>query len=553
MLELTAKQALRNRSLVSRWPGRDQANRLEPECWPVINPAFKLDRSMPVFTIGSCFARNIEFYLSNLGFEVPVRSHFERYREDFGEAGTELLNKYSPPSIWQELSWTKRILDRDSKVTDEDIEHFLLPLPNGNVVDLQRRAIRNEGVTRVEALRQRQNLFGLFQHAFTCPVVIITLGLVETWYDTQTKQYVEFSSHLMEHGNRFVFRRLDYPECYENIRSAIELLDSCGSRKILLTTSPIPLGRTFTDDDVIVANTYSKSVLRAVAGRIAADFPSTDYFPSFESVMLTKDPNVWENDLRHVAPSFVGRVMARVVSAYVGDAVDRTAEAALEIEVLISGGKLDEASALYLTFENELAVRQEPKILLAKAKVLHHLGRSEESLESIAGFREWSKGRGIFAPPELMLLFDCYVLLGALGVSEGASVAMGMLVNELSGSPGRVRMVASLISKDPWRKRGLAEFLKRVEATFTHDDEIQAMVGRIRAASGSSKRTNDASAVVPEDVNAVELARAMWIELDNVNAATRGEWVTKRTIYISKAERIIGRLLRLKEKRKTAS
>ena len=85
--------------------------------------------------------------------------------------------------------------------------------------------------------------------------------------------------------------------------------------KILITTSPVPLSRTFTTDDVIIANS-SKSVLRAVAGEIAAANVAMDYFPSYESVSGTKNWQIRGEDLLHVSDAFVGKVVSRLTDIY---------------------------------------------------------------------------------------------------------------------------------------------------------------------------------------------------------------------------------------------
>jgi hypothetical protein len=43
-------------------------------------------------------------------------------------------------------------------------------------------------------------------------------------------------------------------------------------RKVIITVSPVALSRTFSDSDVITANTESKSILRAVAGALSRAF-----------------------------------------------------------------------------------------------------------------------------------------------------------------------------------------------------------------------------------------------------------------------------------------
>ena len=66
--------------------------------------------------------------------------------------------------------------------------------------------------------------------------------------------------------------------------------------------------RTFTDHDVITANMYSKSVLRTVAGGVAAANRNVDYFPSYESVMLTPLFYLPYLVLPYLAGAFAGAV-----------------------------------------------------------------------------------------------------------------------------------------------------------------------------------------------------------------------------------------------------
>jgi hypothetical protein len=82
------------------WPTRDMG-RLEPVYEPALAPRFRLKPGSRIFTIGSCFARNIEEHLAPLGFDIPMLS--------FGVPEAEwpirpfarragILNKYTPPS-----------------------------------------------------------------------------------------------------------------------------------------------------------------------------------------------------------------------------------------------------------------------------------------------------------------------------------------------------------------------------------------------------------------------------------------------------------------------
>src|ERR1700744_6618480 len=58
------------------WPAREPAdtNRIDPYCTPEFSPSFALEPGEKVFTIGSCFARNIESALAKHGFDVAALS-----------------------------------------------------------------------------------------------------------------------------------------------------------------------------------------------------------------------------------------------------------------------------------------------------------------------------------------------------------------------------------------------------------------------------------------------------------------------------------------------
>jgi hypothetical protein len=52
--------------------------------------------------------------------------------------------------------------------------------------------------------------------------------------------------------------------------------------------------------DIVVANTWAKSLLRAVAQEWALAHNNLDYFPSYEIVQNSDRAAAWERNLRHV-------------------------------------------------------------------------------------------------------------------------------------------------------------------------------------------------------------------------------------------------------------
>ena len=79
------------------WPERNETNRLEPVCQPLYTPSFKIKQDDKIFTLGSCFARNIENHMVGHGLDViPTRIN-PHIPKKF--ALDQLRNLYSPVSI----------------------------------------------------------------------------------------------------------------------------------------------------------------------------------------------------------------------------------------------------------------------------------------------------------------------------------------------------------------------------------------------------------------------------------------------------------------------
>lgn len=329
---------------IHKWPSRNDAtNRLEPICAPAITPRFRFSNVTRVFTIGSCFARNIEEYLGRIGMIVPTLD-FAAPPSEFpvAERPTGLLNKYTPHAILNELCFA---FDADYALQLDD--HFV-EMGDETVLDLHLPS--RAGVSLERARARRVEIRELFQQIAECNVVVITLGLVEAWYDVEKKTFIAQrppSAIYNRFRDRFIPHRLNFDESRSVVRECVERILGLGSEKrILMTTSPVPLARTFRQEDVIVANMYSKSVLRCVAEEIKEEFAAVDYFPSYETVMLSDRARTWVDDQRHVRDEVVGQIVQRVCDAYFSseeqDGLRRGYAAARQA---LSAGRHDEAAA----------------------------------------------------------------------------------------------------------------------------------------------------------------------------------------------------------------
>jgi len=264
---------------------------------------FKISRAEKVYTIGSCFAREIERALVFEGFNVPtsrVSIDPSYYRSPTRYLNT-VLNKYNPYSMAYEIL---RGLNRLTL-----IDRGLIPVgdkwydPSASHTDPLPRA-------SVEILRDI--LDRVTEEVKTSSVFILTLGYTEAWFDTRTN--VAFNgictAMLRTIQNYLGFRNLRHSECKVVLRDAFqEIKSQIPSAKIIVTVSPIPLTNTFTELDIVSANTYSKSTLRSVAQELFEDLDYVDYFPSFEMVTASPRYETWFPDQVHVEEETVRRVV----------------------------------------------------------------------------------------------------------------------------------------------------------------------------------------------------------------------------------------------------
>lgn len=130
----------------------------------------------------------------------------------------------------------------------------------------------------------------------------MTLGLVEVWFDTKTGTYLNpmpLTSLLKQNPDRFQLHTLTFDETYKFPDGALQLLKKHGRRdlQVILTVSPVPMGATHRPMDVLVANTYSKSVLRTAAEMAVTGSDFITYFPSCESLILSDRRRAWQDDL----------------------------------------------------------------------------------------------------------------------------------------------------------------------------------------------------------------------------------------------------------------
>lgn len=274
---------------------------------PNLLPRFSLKPGETVFTIGSCFAREIECRLQD--FNLPTMS-IALGPELVPGAPNSIINEYNPACMAQRIEWA--ISGRDTSAMAN-----LTNRVDGGSVDLL--LSKGHPVSEPQIADIRRMVDGVYRSLPVADCVILTLGMTEVWYDNENQIYLNRMPHLRTIQNepeRFSFVNLTPQSCYEHMASGIHGLLARGVSKILITVSPVPLGVTFEKRDCFVSNGYSKSTLRAGAEMLYRDFSQVDYFPSYE-MALSGGLLAYEPDHIHVRPAIVEQIMKHLLRNYV--------------------------------------------------------------------------------------------------------------------------------------------------------------------------------------------------------------------------------------------
>lgn len=393
----TAKAALRRKNPVGSWTAVGE--RLLPTPRPHLRPSFTLPAQPSVYTVGSCFARNVEEYLDLIGAEVPTLGFSVPKSEWNGLRTNGILNKYTPAAIYEDFFWASQIVKRGDGFQAADADKFLFELASGDVIDLQLAGYKP--VSRERAVARRKELFELIRKAFEVDCVTITLGLTEAWKKGDMfVQQPPASRDLLRVADQFEFCCLDSDTCRSLVQSSIDILKTHNPEvRVIVTVSPVPLERTFTEQDVILANMTSKSILRTVAAQVTAANDNVDYFPSYEIVTQQDRALAFEEDLRHVRSGIVGDIVSLLLENYMPDLssqgqlfqaaaseLGKKSPDASVFEMLLSS-KIDLAKLSYSQLTTYLRVcwrlRHKPKARAAGALLMQSPIRRHSTLRAV--------------------------------------------------------------------------------------------------------------------------------------------------------------------------
>ncbi|WP_338058000.1 GSCFA domain-containing protein [Streptomyces dangxiongensis] len=284
-------------------------------------PTSSLGQDEPVLTAGSCFARHIGPALLGRGMNwrdtepaPPGLTQAERRSRQYGVFSFRTGNIYTAATLRQWLSWAQG----ESAPPDE------VWCADGGFFDPFRPSVEPEGYDSAEAMlaARRTTLDAISGALAAAGCLIFTLGLTEAWENRSTGAVYPVCPGTVRgtfDPAHHVFRNFTFSEVYRDLSAALALARAANpALRVVLTVSPVPLTATATGGHALTATTYSKSVLRAVAGQLAQEHDHIDYFPAYE--IITGFPfkaAFFEPNLRTVTPDGIAFAMRHFFGAVV--------------------------------------------------------------------------------------------------------------------------------------------------------------------------------------------------------------------------------------------
>lgn len=283
---------------------------------------FDISPQTTIATAGSCFAQHVATSLKKNGFAFrdfePAPSLFppaQAKNYNYGVYSARYCNIYSARQLLQTFD---RAFGRFTPVEQAWRK-------GEGVVDPFRPLLEPEPFSSVAELeRSRQSHFSAIRDLFTkTDVFVFTLGLTEAWIAKNDGAVFPLCPGTVAgrfDESNYQFKNFNYFEIFEDLVAIFTRWREINANiKFVLTVSPVPLTATKSNDHVLAASLYSKSVLRAVAGHLSNEVDFVDYFPSYEIIAAPSGRGIfYDPNLRTVTPAGVDYVMSHFFTQHRG-------------------------------------------------------------------------------------------------------------------------------------------------------------------------------------------------------------------------------------------
>lgn len=265
------------------------------------------------FLMGSCFAEEIRLALEqNLGADHVVPNYrqlaFDKAEVQVDELPERNhLNTYNAHSVLQEIERILKLWTPDAN----DYWHV-----EDKIQCPYRRLVFAR--TPLAFAEVSAGLDDVLRRGFVeADHFVFTFGMTEVFVNRASGKIASQKPGYGHGGGRdeTEYHRAGFSENLLVMERLVDLItEQKPKAKIFVTVSPVPLKRTFSGEDIFVANMLSKSTLRAALGQLVENRANVIYFPSYETVLSAGD-DAWEADGRHVRRSVVEAITAAFVKS----------------------------------------------------------------------------------------------------------------------------------------------------------------------------------------------------------------------------------------------
>jgi hypothetical protein len=212
----------------------------------------------------------------------------------------------------------------------------------GRFIDALRPAVEPVGHESIDSVVEHRSyhilrvreLFNSFD------LLIFTLGLTEAWVDRESGTVYPTAPGVIggtfdEHQFSFVNFGFEEIVCdFRQLEATLAHLRNGRPYFIILTVSPVPLTASASGQHILVSSSYSKSVLRAVAGDLSSRHSHIDYFPSYEIVTNPRlHSTAYQSNLRSVRGEAVANAMQYFFMTHAKPSIKSDDLAAQEVSV----------------------------------------------------------------------------------------------------------------------------------------------------------------------------------------------------------------------------
>jgi hypothetical protein len=280
-------------------------------------PRGVIDTKSKIYSLGSCFANELNNHLLKLGnYTVPSLSNdiyslfSDESKQDTSWGAWDIrahLQYFNVISILQEIERSLGVWEIDTP----NLAKVVHPETNRTLYqDPYRRMVFSD--TPADAILLAKSISkSMRQSLDNTEAIIITLGLIEAWETMDGKIACNEPSYGGGCRKPFLkFKLLTLQENLIALEKIVQLIQTnYGNKPIILTVSPIPLARSFQyDKDIYVSNMESKCLLRTAISECVKDKDNVFYFHSYE-ICKKDEEKVFLKDGRHVDPDFIPKIL----------------------------------------------------------------------------------------------------------------------------------------------------------------------------------------------------------------------------------------------------